>query len=69
TKNPRIESVDEILGIMKQFKEYRDSVIFTPDCGFRKLLVGELTKDKAYEISLNKLRNMVKALEKFKASF
>ncbi|MBS7614403.1 hypothetical protein KEJ18_01515 [Candidatus Bathyarchaeota archaeon] len=69
TKNPRIESVDEILGIMKQFKEYRDSVIFTPDCGFRKLLVGNLTKDEAYEISLHKLRNMVEALEKFKASF
>ncbi|MEM3014101.1 MAG: hypothetical protein QXI71_05660 [Candidatus Bathyarchaeia archaeon] len=69
TKNPRIESVDEILGVMKQFREYSDSVIFTPDCGFRKLLVGNLTKDEAYEISLRKIRNMVEALGKFRASF
>jgi len=69
TKNPRIESIDEILKIMKLFKEYRDSVIFTPDCGFRKLLLGNLTKDEAYEISLRKIRNMVEALKKFKASF
>ena len=69
TKNPRIESIDEILKTMKLFKEYKDSVIFTPDCGFRKLLLGNLTKDEAYEISLRKIRNMVEALKKFKASF
>jgi len=69
TKNPRIESIDEILKTMKLFKEYKDSVIFTPDCGFRKLLLGNLTKDEAYEISLCKIRNMVEALKKFKASF
>jgi len=69
TKNPRIESIDEILKTMKLFKEYKDSVIFTPDCGFRKLLLGNLTKDEAYEISLRKIRNMVEALKKFKAPF
>jgi 5-methyltetrahydropteroyltriglutamate--homocysteine methyltransferase len=67
TKNPRIESPEEILTLMKQFIEYRDSLFFTPDCGFRKLLINGLDTEEAYKISLHKLRNMLEAFRNFKA--
>ena len=69
TKNPRIESPEEIFRLMKQFSDYKEALIFTPDCGFRKLLLGNLDIKEAYEISLFKLRNMVEALKKFKAYY
>jgi len=65
TKNPKIETPDEILEVMKKFREYDDCLIFTPDCGFRKLLTHNLNKDEAYKISIKKLRNMVEAAKKF----
>lgn len=68
TKNPRIESPQEILNLMKQFNGHKEAVIFTPDCGFRKLLGNNMGTEEAYRISLNKLRNMVAAAEEFRAS-
>ncbi len=68
TKNPKVESPQEILNLMKQFNEHREAVIFTPDCGFRKLLGNNMDTEEAYRISMTKLRNMVAAAEEFKAS-
>lgn len=68
TKNPRIESPKEILNFMKQFNGHKEALIFTPDCGFRKLLRNNMDTEEAYRISLSKLRNMVAALKNFKAS-
>jgi len=65
TKNPRVETPDEILEVMKRFHEYGDCLIFTPDCGFRKLLTNNLDKEKAYAVSMKKLRNLVEAAKKF----
>ena len=69
TKNPKIESSDEILKFMKKFHEYGDCLIFTPDCGFRKLLTNGLKSEESYTISIRKLRNMVKAAKKFASLF
>jgi methionine synthase II (cobalamin-independent) len=69
TKNPRIESSEEILRLMRQFNEYKEALFFTPDCGFRKLLLNNLDTEEAYGISLCKLRNMVEASKKFKSSY
>ncbi len=68
TKNPRIESPHEILKMMKQFNGYREALIFTPDCGFRKLLGNNMGTEEAYRISMDKLRNMVAASKEFRAS-
>jgi methionine synthase II (cobalamin-independent) len=68
TKNPRIESPKEILNFMKQLNGHKEALIFTPDCGFRKLLRNNMDTEEAYRISLSKLRNMVAALKNFKAS-
>jgi len=68
TKNPRIESPEEILRLMRQFDEYKEALFFTPDCGFRKLLLNNSNTEKAYEISLCKIKNMVEASKKFKGS-
>ena len=65
TKNPQIETVDDILSVMEKFREYNECLIFTPDCGFRKLLTSNLDKEEAYEISMKKIRNMVQAARKF----
>ena len=67
TKNPRVEAVDEILAVMRRFRDHGESLIFTPDCGFRRLLTRNLDKEEAYLISVEKLTNMVKAAEKFTA--
>ena len=65
TKNPRVETPNEILKVMKQFQNYDDCLIFTPDCGFRKLLTYNLNREEAYAISMKKLKNMVEAAKKF----
>jgi len=65
TKNPKVETSDEILKVMEKFREYDDCLIFTPDCGFRKLLTNDLNCEEAYVISMKKLRNMVEAAKKF----
>ena len=67
TKNPRIETPNEILKAMKRFRDYGDCLIFTPDCGFRKLLTYKLDKEEAYRISMKKLKNMVEAAKNFSA--
>ncbi|MEM1507339.1 MAG: uroporphyrinogen decarboxylase family protein [Candidatus Bathyarchaeia archaeon] len=65
SRNPRVESVDEILELMMKFKVYDDCLIFTPDCGFRNLLI-EGSREKGYEAAIMKLRNMSEAVAKFR---
>jgi len=66
SRNPQIETVEEILKIMKRSKEYGADLIFTPDCGFKKLTV-EGSSERAYGIATEKLRNMVEAASESKA--
>jgi len=65
SSNAHVESVDEILDLMLRFKDYDDCIIFTPDCGFRKLSARNLSKEEAYIISIRKLKNMVEAARRF----
>lgn len=65
SKNHYVESVQEILDLMNRFKSYGDCLIFTPDCGFRNLII-EGSKEKGYEVAIKKLKNMVEATVKFK---
>jgi len=65
SRDPRIESVEEILKLMKMFRDYGDCLIFTPDCGFRNLIVDG-SREKGYEVAINKLRNMVEATKRFR---
>jgi methionine synthase II (cobalamin-independent) len=65
SRNPRIESVGEILELMEMFRDYGDCLIFTPDCGFRNLIVDG-SREKGYEVAVNKLRNMVEAIKIFR---
>jgi methionine synthase II (cobalamin-independent) len=67
SKNPRLESPKEILGVMEKFRDYGENLIFTPDCGFRLLVVNG-SKQIGYKIAIAKLRNMVEALRKFKSA-
>jgi methionine synthase II (cobalamin-independent) len=69
TRKPKIETTREILSLMRRFSEYKDSLIFTPDCGFRKLLVHGVPLEEAYKISVTKLKNMVEAAKMFQASY
>lgn len=66
SKNPRLEGTEEITKVMEKFRQYGDDLIFTPDCGFKNLTVDG-SKEKGYEISIRKLKNMVEALKRFKA--
>jgi len=63
--NAHVETVDEILDLMVRFRDYDDCIIFTPDCGFRKLSARNLSKEEAYTISIRKLKNMVEAARRF----
>ena len=65
SRNPAVESVDEILGVARKFKGYGSSLIFTPDCGFRNLIVDG-SGEKGYNIAIEKLRNMVLAVAKLR---
>ena len=66
TKNPKIESVDEILNIARRAMErFGRDLILTPDCGFRNMIV-EGSREKGYTISVRKLVNLVKASSKLK---
>ncbi len=67
SKKPRIESPEEILAVMEKFRKYGDTLMFTPDCGFRPLIV-ECSKEKGYETSMRKLRNLAEAARRFKAA-
>ncbi len=66
SRNPSIETVNEILKIMKKSTEYGDDLIFTPDCGFKKLRVNGPV-EKGYRIATIKLRNLVEAANKFRS--
>ncbi|MBS7624293.1 MAG: uroporphyrinogen decarboxylase family protein [Candidatus Bathyarchaeia archaeon] len=66
SKNPRVESVNEILEFMMKFKGYGDCLIFTPDCGFRNLIV-EGSREKGYDVAIMKLKNMVEAASRLEA--
>ncbi|MBS7605144.1 MAG: hypothetical protein QXR84_03270 [Candidatus Bathyarchaeia archaeon] len=61
SRYPVVESVDEILSVARKFKEYGERLIFTPDCGFRNLIING-SREKGYEVALGKLRNMVLAV-------
>ena len=63
--NVHVETIDEILDLMVKFKDYDDCIIFTPDCGFRKLSAQNLSREEAYTISIKKLKNMVEAARRF----
>jgi len=65
SRNPIVESVEEILAVMKKFREYGDCIIFTPDCGFRNLIVNG-SREEGYKISMRKLKNMVDAAAIFR---
>lgn len=67
SRNPTVETVDEVLKIMEKSKEYGDNLIFTPDCGFRPLKVNR-SGEKGYQIARAKLRNLVEAADKFRSS-
>jgi methionine synthase II (cobalamin-independent) len=68
TKNPNVESPEQILEVMKRFSDYGTNLIFTPDCGFKKLLIKNLEPEESYQISIKKLSNMVKAAKTFSSS-
>jgi len=63
--NVHVETIDEILDLMMRFRDYDNCIIFTPDCGFRKLSAQNLSKEEAYAISIKKLKNMVEAAKRF----
>jgi len=63
SRNPIVETVEEISEIMQRSKECGDDLIFSPDCGFKNLRVNG-SADKGYEIATSKLRNLVEALKK-----
>lgn len=65
SKNQKIESIQEILNLIMKFKDYNDCLIFTPDCGFKNLIV-EGSNEIGYKIAIKKLKNMVKAISKYK---
>jgi methionine synthase II (cobalamin-independent) len=64
SKTTRVENVNEILHIMKRFKKYGDTVIFTPDCGFKGLSYNGEKHIESYKISIKKLENIVQAAKK-----
>ena len=67
SKNPRVERSEEILRTMERFRHYGNSLIFTPDCGFRSLRVSG-SEEKGYEVSIRKLENMAEAAREFRAA-
>lgn len=65
SRKPFVESVNEILSVMRKFKGFGDRLIFTPDCGFRNLIVDG-SRERGYNIAIEKLRNMVLAAAKLR---
>lgn len=65
SRKPVVESVDEILGVIRRFKEFGNCLIFTPDCGFRNLVVNG-SIEKGYSLAIEKLRNMVFAVARLR---
>ncbi|MEM2026692.1 MAG: uroporphyrinogen decarboxylase family protein [Candidatus Bathyarchaeia archaeon] len=65
SRNPRVETTEEIFELIMKFKDYNDCLIFTPDCGFRNLII-EGSRERGYEAAIAKLRNIIEAVSKFK---
>jgi methionine synthase II (cobalamin-independent) len=65
SRNPKIETVEEILDVMARSKKYGENLIFTPDCGFRPLRVN--SGERGYRIAMEKLRNLVEAADKIRS--
>ena len=65
SRNPNVETVDEILKTMMNSTEYGDDLIFTPDCGFKNLKANG--PERGYEIAKAKLRNLVEATNRFRS--
>ena len=63
SKQPRIESVDEILGLLEKISEKAGGRIdlVSADCGFGGLK-GMMPDDDLHEIVMGKLRNIVEAV-------
>ncbi|MFQ6094909.1 MAG: uroporphyrinogen decarboxylase family protein [Candidatus Bathyarchaeia archaeon] len=68
SRNPKIEDVEEILGIMERSKQYGEDLIFTPDCGFKNLKVDG-SRERGYRTAMKKLTNLVEAAKKFRAKY
>jgi len=64
SRNPKVETVDEILKAMKRSAEYGDDLIFTPDCGFKKLRADG--PEVGYEVAKAKLRNLVESASRLR---
>ncbi|MCS7119925.1 MAG: uroporphyrinogen decarboxylase family protein [Nitrososphaerota archaeon] len=65
TSKTIVETPEEVLALMNRFREYGSRLIFTPDCGFRKLASGNIGQDEAYMISVKKLESLVAAIKRF----
>ncbi|MEM2320674.1 MAG: hypothetical protein QXS79_02155 [Candidatus Bathyarchaeia archaeon] len=65
SRKPVIESINEILGVIRRFKEFGNCLIFTPDCGFRNLIVNG-SRERGYGLAIEKLRNMVFAVARLR---
>ncbi len=64
TKQMMVESILEIYSFMKKATEkYGSNLIFTPDCGFGTLFTEE-SQQASYEIALQKLLHMIKAIDR-----
>ena len=67
SKNPKVETVKEILNIVEaSIKRYGCNIIFTPDCGFKKL-IPEGSRELGYRASIKKLKNLVHAVRKVRS--
>jgi len=65
SSNPNVESVDQIkCSIKKGLDIFGDKIIIKPDCGFG----GLIGLHSAYEISIQKLKNMVQAVKELRGS-
>ncbi len=65
SKNCTVETEQDILKTMSNFKKFGKNLIFTPDCGFKHLVLEE-SKEKGYKIAIQKLRHLASASEEFK---
>jgi methionine synthase II (cobalamin-independent) len=61
--NSKVETVEEIKQIIGKARRLGENLIFTPDCGFRNLIVNG-SKEAGYELSVRKIENMVKAVRR-----
>ncbi len=65
SRNPRIESVDEILNVMYKAERFGRNLIFTPDCGFKNLIVNG-SRELGFAASIAKLERLIEAARIFR---